>query len=629
MKWRGWPSSTNTWEPKAHLTEYGASESVAEWHATNPDRPDPQGLGHAIMLIQQKSDDEQAVDMLMRQHRLPGSVLAWTKAYQEELGVVLNRRCREVFGEEYERVVKNEKIVKLRMNPEPKKDGRCKMRLLVKGFMEPKEWDTIKDSPTALSSTVKTLVAMGLISPEDIDTNVISVGDISTAFLYSKEYAPDDRPRYVGYKAHKHAKLRIFQLLGPLYGQRDASHRWWETLSEWLQEIGFQRSENDKCAFYHPDPDKLIALSKQQGNVVLDLMHSLTKSLTQQSSTPHTSGFRLACHVDDIITRGHIAHTRAFWTLVKAKFALKSWDVVDYDNPLIYTGIKITKHRYGDGVWFSMDQSADIRDFLEQHNMWACKPQTAPMPYKHEIYSDTTPLSIQEHKTYRTLVGHLTWFTVTRYDIAYEVNRLAQHLQTPTKGSMKGVLRVMAYVRHTWDKALWVPRVEGDNWQVFSDSDHAGDGESGDLKSRTGVMIMLNGMPVFWRSNKQPKTSLSSACAEIYALSEACKDAKLRMSVHRDIGRHVSYPIKIQVDNAAGVSFQHSTCASSKLRGVFDMADKWVSELKDTKVVDSIKVDTTKNIADMMTKCLPHTVRKTLQNRIAEIAKSLALTPAK
>ena len=70
-------------------------------------------------------------------------------------------------------------------------------------------------------------------------------------------------------------------------------------------------------------------------------------------------------------------------------------------------------------------------------------------PYKHEIYSDSTPLSIQEHKTYRTLVGHLTWFTVTRYDIAYEANRLAQHLQAPSKGCMKGVLRVMAYVRHT------------------------------------------------------------------------------------------------------------------------------------------------------------------------------------
>ena len=511
------------------------------------------------------------------------------------------------------------------MNPEPKKDGRCKMRLLVKGFMEPKEWDTIKDSPTALASTIKTLVAMGLMSQEDVDSNVISVGDISTAFLFSKEYAPDDRPRYVGYKAHKHAKLRVFQLLGPLYGQRDASHRWWETLSEWLQEIGFKRSENDKCAFYHPHPDKLIDMQHQKGNIVDALLYSATPPTAR---THHTSGFRLACHVDDIITRGHIKHTKAFWALVSSKFSLKSWDVVDYDNPLIYTGIQISKHRYGKDVWFSMNQSADIRDFLEQHDMWTCRPQTAPMPYKHEIYSDTTPLSIQEHKRYRMLVGHLTWFTVTRYDIAYEINRLAQHLQAPTKGSMKGVIRVMAYVRTTWDKALWVPRVKGDSWEVYSDSDHAGDGESGDLKSRTGVMIMLNGMPVFWRSNKQPKTSLSSACAEIYALSEACKDAKLRMSVHKDLGRHVSYPIKIQVDNAAGVSFQHSTCASSKLRGVFDMADKWVSELKDTKVVDAIKVDTTKNIADMMTKCLPYPVRNSLETQIAKIAKSLALAQA-
>ena len=107
-----------------------------------------------------------------------------------------------------------------------------------------------------------------------------------------------------------------------------------------------------------------------------------------------------------------------------------------------------------------------------------------------------------------------------------------------------------------------------------SDSDHAGDGKSGDVRSTTGVIILLNGMPVFWRSNKQPKTSLSSACAEIYALSEACKDAKLRVCMHRDLGRRVEYPINIQVGNAAGVSFQHSTCASSKLRGIFDMADK-------------------------------------------------------
>ena len=50
---------------------------------------------------------------------------------------MLARRCTELFGEDYKRVMKEEKVVSLRMNPEPKKDGRNKMRLLVKGFMEP------------------------------------------------------------------------------------------------------------------------------------------------------------------------------------------------------------------------------------------------------------------------------------------------------------------------------------------------------------------------------------------------------------------------------------------------------------------------------------------------------------
>ena len=103
-----------------------------------------------------------------------------------------------------------------------------------------------------------------------------------------------------------------------------------------------------------------------------------------------------------------------------------------------------------------MDQSAEIRDFLDQHDMWSATPVTAPMPYKSELYSDNTLLSDQEHKKYRSLVGSLTWFTTTRYDIAYEVNRLAQLLAAPTKSAMKSVLRVLAYLRHTWDKSLWV-----------------------------------------------------------------------------------------------------------------------------------------------------------------------------
>ena len=146
---------------------------------------------------------------------------------------------------------------------------------------------------------------------------------------------------------------------------------------------------------------------------------------------------------------------------------------------------------------------------------------------------------------------------------------------------------------------------------------------STDAKSRTGVTILLNGMPIHWRSNKQPVTSISSAQAEIYAMSEAMRDARLRLWVHEELGGKVTYPFPILVDNAAGVSFQGATCPASKLKGIFNIRQHWVQDLQDMAVTKAVKVDTTKNIADVFTKCLSHAVRQTLMQELAKIAQTV------
>ena len=79
-------------------------------------------------------------------------------------------------------------------------------------------------------------------------------------------------------------------------------------------------------------------------------------------------------------------------------------------------------------------------------------------------------------------------------------------------------------------------------------------------------MLLLNGMPVHWRSNKQPTTSLSSAEAEIYALAEAVKDVKYRYWVAEEMGDRMNWPAEILVDNAAGIAFQQSINSSTKLK---------------------------------------------------------------
>ena len=142
--------------------------------------------------------------------------------------------------------------------------------------------------------------------------------------------------------------------------------------------------------------------------------------------------------------------------------------------------------------------------------------------------------------------------------------------------------------------------------------------------TKKGVIVLCNGMPIHWRSQKQPDTSISSAQAEIYALSEAVKDAKLRCYVSEEMGASVEWPCKIYVDNSAGVSFQKATTPNTKLKGVFDLRWWWVKELQDKSVIQAVKVDTAKNVAELFTKCLPGCVFKKLLQCVRERALSIA-----
>ena len=109
---------------------------------------------------------------------------------------------------------------------------------------------------------------------------------------------------------------------------------------------------------------------------------------------------------------------------------------------------------------------------------------------------------------------------------------------------------------------------------------------------------MLNGMPVHWRPNKQPRTSLSSAAAEIYALSEASKDARLRLGVSEELGYEEVWPAVMQVEYAAALAFQKAAKANTNRTGVYNLREKWVQELRDDSKIVTKKVETAVNISD-------------------------------
>ena len=141
-------------------------------------------------------------------------------------------------------------------------------------------------------------------------------------------------------------------------------------------------------------------------------------------------------------------------------------------------------------------------------------------------------------------------------------------------------------------------------FEFFSDSDFAGDRQI-TKKSRSGVLITLNNIPVHWRSATQPKTVYSPAAAEIYALREAVRDGRSVLWVCRDLHfSGVSFPFVVQVDSDGADSFAKDTCVRSRHRGDSDMAEGWVQELKSGEVVKTQWIPNRRQKADILTKCL-------------------------
>ena len=95
--------------------------------------------------------------------------------------------------------------------------------------------------------------------------------------------------------------------------------------------------------------------------------------------------------------------------------------------------------------------------------------------------------------------------------------------------------------------------------------------------------------------------------------------------------------MEVFVDNSSGISFQQSTNPNTKLRGIYDMREAWVQELRNKFKVKAVKVHTEKNLADMFTTCLATTysyylatsVRRRLFDEIESIATQMTKNEVK
>jgi len=157
---------------------------------------------------------------------------------------------------------------------------------------------------------------------------------------------------------YKGGPTRVWRLKGPLYGSRDSPRLWYESIIRFVLNVELLGAQGF-----------VIDDSAHAGRSVDDVAKKVSEGFSQGMNEPCVfihpiTGLIVVLFVDDIITRGMPDDTRQFFETLNNTYALRSWNILTPETPLVHLGFSITEE-FVDGKLFRyMDQERDVSRFL-------------------------------------------------------------------------------------------------------------------------------------------------------------------------------------------------------------------------------------------------------------------------
>lgn len=261
------------------------------------------------------------------------------------------------------------------------------------------------------------------------------------------------------------------------------------------------------------------------------------------------------------------------------------------------------------GIFLS--QKRYIEELLCKANMDDAKPVATPL-------ATHPPLTLHgdlldDPTEYRQLIGSLQYLSLTRPDVAFAVNKLAQYMQRPTDQHMQALHRLLRYLSGTSKMGLTIHKDSPLTLHAYSDADWARDRD--DYISTTAYIVYLGRNAISWTSRKQRTRARSSTEAEYRAVANATAEILWVKNLFKELATKISLAPVVYCDNAGATYVSANPVFHSKMKHLA-LDYHFVRENVQSGELRVVYISTNDQLADALTKPLPRQQFTTLVSKI-------------
>ncbi|GKB68492.1 putative ribonuclease H-like domain-containing protein [Tanacetum coccineum] len=216
-----------------------------------------------------------------------------------------------------------------------------------------------------------------------------------------------------------------------LYGSHQAPRVWYETLSTYLLDNGFQRGKIDKTLF----------IRRVKSDILL-----------------------VQVYVDDII----FGSTKKSLCIEFEKMMHKKFQMSSMGELTFFLGLQVKQKE--DGIFINQDKY--VTEILKKFSFTDVKTASTPMETHKPLLKDADGEDVDEH-LYRSMIGSLMYLTSSRPDIMFAVCACARFQVNPKSSHLHAVKRIFRYLKGQPKLGLWYPKDSPFDLVAYTDSDYA------------------------------------------------------------------------------------------------------------------------------------------------------------